>query len=205
MRTTAGPINFVDFADNYIWCSRTDQKHTSLGDGVLSSKILHAKDGTAIYVSTALAPVALDRNIVENEITQLSKELNERPAKIEWSSKESGSPTAVLVVWGHVFLEEVDVGQDTKNITADEIETDAGVYAGLLIDTLGDLASTLCESRPPNLQDQWGTRLPLLGQLRSKRSRPPPLCCCERLTACNKGICSKATASFVARPIAREQ
>src|SRR5579872_1056664 len=56
-----------DFED-YTYCERTERRNTSLGQGRLSSVIIHGSDGTAIYLMTDLAPVKLDRQAIENEI-----------------------------------------------------------------------------------------------------------------------------------------
>ena len=86
--------------DDYTFCQRTEQRRTSLGVGALSSELLHGKDGTAIYLMENLAPVLLDQSSIEKEISALSREIGQRPRKVDWSRPGNGLPTSVIAVWG---------------------------------------------------------------------------------------------------------
>jgi tetratricopeptide (TPR) repeat protein len=122
-----------DNFDGYVWCQRLQTKSTSAGRGFLSTSIMHAQDGTAIYLMANIAPVSIDRNLLQREIEDLSREIKERPAKIEWTTPSLGSSSSVIALWGQIELQA---------LTPDEV----GVVAAggsprgsVLIDRLGDL------------------------------------------------------------------
>ena len=123
-----------DDFENYTYCERTERRNTSLGQGRLSSAILHGEDGTAIYLMTDLAPVKLDRQAIENEINQISRELNQQPAKVAWRPGGNGTPTAVIATWGQVRLESVKLDPADRA----GIKTEKDVGPGPLVDDLGD-------------------------------------------------------------------
>lgn len=122
-----------DFED-YTYCERTERRNTSLGQGRLSSVIIHGSDGTAIYLMTDLAPVKLDRQAIENEINQISRELNQQPAKVAWRPGSNGTPTAVIATWGQVRLESVKLDPADRA----GIKTEKDIGPGPLVDDLGD-------------------------------------------------------------------
>jgi tetratricopeptide (TPR) repeat protein len=96
----------------------------------LSSTIIHASDGTAIYLAAKLAPVAMDRNAAQREIEELSREMKEQPRHVEWVPARAGSPAAVIAWWGRIEL---------RQLKRAEMQDAADGYAsGLLIDPLGD-------------------------------------------------------------------
>ena len=121
--------------DDYTFCRRTEQRRTSLGTGALSSELLHAKDGTAIYLMENLAPVLLDQSSVEKEISALSREIGQQPRKVDWSRPGSGQPTSVIAVWGRTDLHPVKIDASAR----DQIKTDSDVGSGLMVDTIGNL------------------------------------------------------------------
>jgi tetratricopeptide (TPR) repeat protein len=125
--------------DRHTWCHRTQQRNTTLGRGVLTSAILHAQDNTAVYLMADLAPVSLNKQIIQNEIAQLSKELDEQPTRIDWS-QQGGLPIAVIVLWGRISLEKIDIPRfiDVDNITDDLIARFGNTNSRFVIDFLGD-------------------------------------------------------------------
>lgn len=119
--------------DGFTSCRREDRRHTSLGSSLFSSKIIHDEDGISIYLMANLEPVSMDRNTVDNEIDQLSRELNERPREVKWLPERPGVPTSVIALWGRLELEELDPG--AVEIATQAIERPAGI----LEDPLGNL------------------------------------------------------------------
>jgi tetratricopeptide (TPR) repeat protein len=120
--------------DGYTLCKRAQPKTTSAGRATLSNTIIHAEDGTAIYVTAKLAPVSIDRSAVQKEIEELSKEIKERPTKIEWMPARPGVPPSVIALWGRSEL---------RKLKSQELEAIRDGYddgLGLLVDSLGDLA-----------------------------------------------------------------
>src|SRR5205085_2469566 len=60
-----------EYFQGYTWCDRTQPRRT--GGGSLASTIMHAEDGTAVYLMAKHAPIAIDRAAVQKEIEDLSK------------------------------------------------------------------------------------------------------------------------------------
>jgi tetratricopeptide (TPR) repeat protein len=120
--------------DDYTYCQRTEQRRTSLGEGQLTSGILHAKDGTAIYLMANLAPVSIDQSSIEKEISELSSEIGQRPTKVDWLRRSNGQPTSVVAVWGRIELQAIKIDASARDL----IKTEKDIGPGPMVDTLGD-------------------------------------------------------------------
>jgi tetratricopeptide (TPR) repeat protein len=94
--------------EGFIWCARREPRRTSLGEGVFSSSILHDGNGTAVYLMAHIEPVSINRSVVRTEIDRLSRQMNERPKKIEWFPQRTGLPAAVIALWGKIELRKLD-------------------------------------------------------------------------------------------------
>jgi TolA-binding protein len=121
----------TDF-DGLTWCQREEPKVTSAGKGLFSSTIMHAEDGTALYLMANLAPVSISRSTAQKEIEELSKEVNENPAKVEWA--RPGMPDSVIAVWGKIELNALTRSEVEKIANGEPL-----ARRGILVDTLGDL------------------------------------------------------------------
>jgi tetratricopeptide (TPR) repeat protein len=130
--------------DDYTFCRRTEKRRTSLGEGLLSSELLHAKDGTAIYLMANLAPVSLDQSLIEKEISELSREIGQQPRKIDWSRPGNGQPTSVIAVWGRTDLHPVKTDASAR----DQIKSDSDVGPGPMVDTIGNLVQSAKSGLP---------------------------------------------------------
>jgi tetratricopeptide (TPR) repeat protein len=130
--------------ENYTYCERTERRNTSLGQGRLSSAILRGEDGTAIYLMADLAPVNLDRQAIEKEINQVSRELDQRPTKVEWLPRGNGALTAVIATWGRVTLESIKIDPADR----DRIKIEKDIGPGPLVDDLGDPVRSAKEGLP---------------------------------------------------------
>jgi tetratricopeptide (TPR) repeat protein len=127
---TCKPSNYFE---GYTWCQRTQPRSTSAGGGSLASTIMHAGDGTAVYLMAKVAPLSINRSAVQKEIDDLSKEIKERPAKVEWVPARPGAAPSVIALWGRVEL---------RKLTSYEVEIVADgedPNTGVLVDSLGDL------------------------------------------------------------------
>ncbi len=122
-----------DFAD-LTWCSRSQQRGSKGRNITVSNTIAHTPDGTALYLMANAEPVILSRTVVEAEITQLTQEIGEYPANIEWFPKfqRSDHITSVIVYWGKIKLDELG-WQPRYAINQGE-----SPRLGVLVDTLGD-------------------------------------------------------------------
>jgi tetratricopeptide (TPR) repeat protein len=128
--------------DEAVRCERTQVKSGKAGNITVFSTLIHAQDGTAIYIMTNAFPVSLSKAVVQNEITTLSTEINEKPAKVEWLPKDAAAPTAVVVTWGQVQLDEIDY-----DATSDGSQ-DKSPHLGELIDCLGNLKRSAQDGLP---------------------------------------------------------
>jgi hypothetical protein len=118
--------------DEAIRCDHTQIKSGKAGNITVSSTLIQAQDGTALYIVTNAFPVSLSKAIVQNEIATLSTEINEKPASVEWLPKDAPNPTAVVVTWGQVRLDAVDYD------AAIDSAQDKNPHLGELVDALGD-------------------------------------------------------------------
>jgi tetratricopeptide (TPR) repeat protein len=131
-----------DDLDEAIRCERTEVKSGRAGNITVSSTLIHNRDGMAMYIMANAFPVSLTKAIVQNEIATLSTEINEKPAKVEWLPKDALAPTAVVVTWGQVELEEID------DQAVFDISQGKGVDLGPLIDCLGNLKRSAQDHLP---------------------------------------------------------
>jgi tetratricopeptide (TPR) repeat protein len=131
-----------DDFDEAIWCERTQVKSSKTGNATVSSALIHAQDGTAIYIMANAFPVSLNKTVVQNEIATLSTEINEKPTKVEWLPSDAAAPTAVVVTWGQLQLDEID-GEAVS-----EISNGKSPHIGVLVDSLGDLKRSAKEGLP---------------------------------------------------------
>jgi len=132
-----------DFAEA-TWCSRSQQRSTKGRNVTVSNTIVHTADRTTLYLMSNAQPVMLTRAAIQAEINQLSREIGEQPAKIEWHPQfqSPGAPTSVLVTWGSIKLEEL------RGDPIQEVEAGRSPKLGLLVDTLGDLKRSATENYP---------------------------------------------------------
>src|SRR6202035_5189025 len=121
----------AEYFDGYTWCERTQRRSAAAGGGSLSSAIMHDGDGTAIYLMAKVAPVSVDRNAAQKEIEDLSRQLKERPTKVDWVPARAGAPPSVIALWGRLELRKLR--QEDIEIVADGDDPRAGV----LVDSLG--------------------------------------------------------------------
>ena len=73
-----------DDFDEAIRCERTQVKSGRAGNITVSSTLIHAQDGTAIYIMTNAFPVSLSKAVVQNEITR------SRPRSTKSRQRSSG-------------------------------------------------------------------------------------------------------------------
>lgn len=130
-----------DFADS-TQCLRTQERGSRGSGSILSSALIHAADGTTLYAMVNIAPVQLNRAVVQGEIDALSRQFNERPAKVEWTPAGNGMPATVLAIWGQIKVEEI--GNDAINLVANG----ENPHLGVLVGALGDPKLTLNQNLP---------------------------------------------------------
>jgi tetratricopeptide (TPR) repeat protein len=125
----------------YTLCERQQQRADRQRRYVAANTLLHAADGTAAYLMSLAAPVAVDRGSLEREIEELSRRFGARPAFSKWHPGERGVPTSLIVAWGEVKLEEL------RPLDLLLVEEGKEAEIGILVDTLGDVARSAKENR----------------------------------------------------------
>jgi tetratricopeptide (TPR) repeat protein len=117
-------------------CARAQQR----GNTTIASTLLHSEDGIALYLMKHLTGAALTRAALDQEINQLSREIGERPAKVEWS--RTGSSNSVFATWGRIQLQDLD--QEARELLGKGLPAKRGI----LVDALGDLKRSAEEYDP---------------------------------------------------------
>jgi tetratricopeptide (TPR) repeat protein len=121
-----------DFAE-LTWCTQSQQT-SSRGRTITTVKTLvHAPDGTALYLMANAATVTHTKRAVEAEIARLSRQIGAQPNEVQWFEDIQGAVHSVLVSWGRVKLEEL------KGDAVAPLAEGKSPKQGVLIDTLGDL------------------------------------------------------------------
>jgi hypothetical protein len=115
-------------------CLRTQVRSSG---STLSSTLIHAVDGTALYAMVHLAPVQLTRAVVQGEIDALSRQFNERPAKVQWTAADNSTPATVLAIWGSIKVEKI------HDDATDAVANGENAHLGILVGALGDPKVTL--------------------------------------------------------------
>lgn len=113
-------------------CERVQNKKGKAGPISVSSTLIHAQDGAAIYVMVSAVPVTLSMAIVQKEIQDLSRVIGASPATVNWFTQDPKAPTSLIATWGDVKLEELSGG----SLDAAVFKKDPDL--GMLADPLGD-------------------------------------------------------------------
>src|SRR5437016_5481365 len=100
----------------FTWCQRTSRERERRGAYDEISSMLHAKDGTIIYVNRHQQPAYLDAAEVERSIQRYNRLFGE-PAKIKKLPRRAGVAEATIATWGKLELEPLD--SDSIKLLAD--------------------------------------------------------------------------------------
>ncbi len=95
-----------------------------------STSVLHAADGSAVYINQNLDPVAMDEDDARDEISRLSETLGK--ATLLPTQYARGVPSGIIASWGAVSLQPLDPARtaDLAALTDDK--------PALLVDTIGN-------------------------------------------------------------------
>jgi hypothetical protein len=125
----------------FTWCQKTRQERDRRGSTNVTYSILHAQDGTIVYVNRYQEPAAFGPSEVDEAIRQNSIKLGEK-AKIERLPRRPGFPEGTLATWGKVKLEPLD--SNSINTLAEG----RSPKKGYLIDFIGNFARSAKEGLP---------------------------------------------------------
>ena len=116
---------------NATHCERTQILKGSLGRLTVVHALIHARDGTAMYIMADAAPVLLSKQIIQRELDDLTRSIHAPPARVEYNRQDN--PTAVIAIWGDVKLEELS-SDDLMSLSKGQ-----SPHQGVLVDYLGNL------------------------------------------------------------------
>lgn len=115
----------------FTFCQKQRLERERRGNFASSYSLLHAADGTAVYVNRALEPAFFSGDEAKADIERLSKRLG-NPNVIAMP-RQSDVPFGMIASWGGVVLEPLD-GASLKSL-ADGRE----LRVGFMIDHIGNL------------------------------------------------------------------
>src|SRR5262245_18650423 len=127
--------------DGFTWCQRTSRDRARRGAFDAIHSILHAKDGTVVYVNRHQQPAFLDAGEAEREIQKYTRLFGESP-KISKLPRRPGGPEATIATWGKIELEPLD--GDSIKLVADG----KSPRKGFLLDYLGNLSRSAQDGLP---------------------------------------------------------
>jgi hypothetical protein len=127
--------------EGFTWCQRTRNDQERRGALTATYSILHAQDGSVVYVNRFQEPAFLGRNEADKDIQQYSRRIGES-ARITKMPHRAGLPDGMIALWGKTTLEQLD--QDSIKILAEG----RSPKKGLLIDFIGNFTRSAKEGLP---------------------------------------------------------
>jgi hypothetical protein len=127
--------------EGFTWCQRTRNDQERRGALTATYSILHAQDGSVVYVNRFQEPAFLGRNEADKDIQQYSRRIGES-ARITKMPHRAGLPDGMIALWGKTTLEQLD--QDSIKILAEG----RSPKKGLLIDFIGNFTRSAREGLP---------------------------------------------------------
>src|SRR5262245_9130082 len=125
----------------FTWCQKSSRERERRGGYDAISSMLHAKDGTVVYVNRHQQPAYLDAAEVESSIAKYTRQFG-APAKVDKLQRRGGAGEATLATWGKLELEPLDA--DSIKLLADG----KSPKKGFLLDYLGNLSRSAQEGLP---------------------------------------------------------
>jgi len=123
------------------WCQSRRSDRARRGSFTATYSVLHAPDGTIVYVNRHQEPSFLDRAEADKEIQEYSRRLGEQ-ARIMKAPPRAGVSNGVIALWGATTLEPLD--PDSMKVVAEG----RSPKKGLLVDFLGNFARSAKEGLP---------------------------------------------------------
>jgi hypothetical protein len=92
--------------EGFVWCTKMISDKEARGPFKVWFSILHAHDGTVVYVSRYQQPAYWSANEVSDGIQRYSRKIGEEPRIIQLPVRP-GLPKGTLATWGKVVLEPI--------------------------------------------------------------------------------------------------
>jgi hypothetical protein len=125
--------------EGFVWCTKT------IGDkemrGRIKASILHAQDGTIVYINRYQEPAHWSGDEVADDIQRYSGKIGEEPHIIQLPTRP-GLPKGILVAWGKVVLEPI-VGDELRLLGEDK-----PLQTGIAIDFIGNFTQSARQGLP---------------------------------------------------------
>jgi hypothetical protein len=125
--------------EGFVWCTKTISDKEVRGR--IKASILHAQDGTIVYVNRYQEPAYWSANEVADDIERYSSKIGEEPHVIQLPARP-GLPQGILVTRGKVVLEPI-VGDELRFLGEDK-----PLEKGIAIDFIGNFTQSARQGLP---------------------------------------------------------
>jgi hypothetical protein len=126
----------------FTWCQKSRRDSDKHGGFDVIYSILHAKDGTVVYVNRYQHPAFFDANAPDRDIQNYTRKFGGASPQIAKMPRRSGGADGVLATWGDVELVPLD--GDSMKVVAEG----KSPRKGLLIDFIGNFPGSAQEGLP---------------------------------------------------------
>jgi hypothetical protein len=127
--------------EGFVWCTKTSNDKEARGPFKVWFSIMHAQDGTVVYVNRHQEPAYWAANEVGDDIQRYSRKIGEEPHIVQMSVRP-GLPKGTLATWGKVVLEPI-VGDELRLLGEGKPPS-----KGIPIDFIGDFARSARQGLP---------------------------------------------------------
>ena len=127
--------------DGFMWCQKTRNEKERRGPFVATYSILHAQDGSAVYINRYQEPAFFGRNEADEDIERYARKIGE-PARITKKPPQAGLSDGMIALWGKIALEPLDEDSIKK------LAEGKSPRKGLLVDFLGNFSRSAKEGLP---------------------------------------------------------
>jgi hypothetical protein len=115
----------------YTYCKKSGSERGTRGQVETASSLLHAPDGTIVYVNRSAEPVYSSSGDAKKEIQRLAQEFG-APPRITDIPKRADGIDAVMATWGDVVLEPLDAA------SISQLAAGRSLSKGYMIDFIGN-------------------------------------------------------------------
>jgi hypothetical protein len=127
--------------EGFVSCTKASNNREARGPFKVWHSVMHAQDGTAVYLNRYQEPAYWGANEVSDDIQRYSKKFGQEPQIVQLPT-QPGHPRGTIATWGLVVLEP---------ITGDELRALAEgrpLGKGIAIDFIGDFARSARQGLP---------------------------------------------------------
>jgi hypothetical protein len=127
--------------EGFVWCAKSSNDKEARGPFKLWFSIMHAQEGTAVYVNRYQEPAYWGPNEITDDIQRYSRKIGEEPHIVQMPARP-GLPKGTLATWGKVILEPI-VGDELRLLGEGK-----PLSKGIAIDFIGDFARSARQGLP---------------------------------------------------------